>query len=160
MTAAGFPSNSSANQSPALRPTIACCALTEKKGSCPGKNAFPFWHCALDGSLLFLWKWLKDYKEAKVKRTFMKGLQKQEEATWVSNICTVDSSGWVRFYILLAQICMTTQGKRWGKVRQVALNNVHFILIAGCAPFVWSKRSKRNAITISTCSTPLICVAA
>lgn len=75
-------------------------------------------------------------KQIKVKRTFIKGLQKQEEATWVSNTCIVDSSGWVTFYILLAQICMTTQGKRRGKVRQVALNNVHFILIAGCASFV------------------------
>lgn len=75
-------------------------------------------------------------KRTKVKRTFIKGVQKQEEAGWVSNICIVDSSGRVTFYILLAQICVTTQGKRRGKVRQVALNNVHFILIAVCTSFV------------------------
>lgn len=98
-------------------------------------------------------------KKTKVKRTFIRLLQKQDEATWVSNICIVDSSGWVTFYILLAQICLTTQGKRWGKVRQLALNNVHFILIAGCASFVRSKRSKPDAITISTCSSPLLCIA-
>lgn len=55
---------------------------------------------------------------------------------WVSNVSIVDSSGWVTFYILLAQFCTATQGKRQGKVGQVVLNKVHFILIAGCASFV------------------------
>lgn len=98
-------------------------------------------------------------KKTNVKRTFIKLLQKQDEAMWVSSVCIVDSSGWVTFYILLAQICLTTRGKRWQKVRQVALNNVHFILIAGCAPFVWSKSSKPDAIPISSCATPLLCIA-
>lgn len=82
--------------------------------------------------------------------THLKRLQKQEVVTWESNICIVCSSGWVTSYILLAQICAPRQGKGWEKVRRRALNNVRFILVAGCASFVWRKRSKTNAITLYT----------